>query len=80
MGLGGSNVTFGVNSDVWMISLISKERRNTSSSTQSIIVSKLCKRCEFGPVVLLVVTIYVEVLLESLIHAFGLSITFGVVT
>jgi len=29
---------------------------------------------------LLVVTVYMEVLLESLIRAFGLSITFGVVT
>ena len=43
-GLGGSNITFGVNSDVRMISLISEERRNTGSSTQSIIVSKLHER------------------------------------
>ena len=41
---GGSNIAFGVNSDVWMISLISKERRNTSSCAQSIIVGKLCER------------------------------------
>jgi len=44
MGLGGSNITFGMNSDIQMISLISKEWENTSSSTQSIIVGKLCKR------------------------------------
>ena len=44
MGLGGSNIVFGVNSDVWMISLISEEWRNTSSSTQSIIVGKLYKK------------------------------------
>jgi len=62
-----------------MISLISEEWGNTSSSTRNIIVGKLCKRQEFGPVVLLVVTIYMEVLLEGLIHAFNLSITFGVV-
>ena len=35
---------FEVNSDVWMISLISKEWENTGSNTQSIIVGKLCKR------------------------------------
>ena len=35
---------FGVNSDVWVISLISKEWGNTGSSTQSIIIGKLCKR------------------------------------
>ena len=35
---------FGVNSDVQMISLISKERRNTGSSTWSIIVGKLYEK------------------------------------
>jgi len=70
---------FRVNSNVWMIFLISKEWGNTGSSTQSIIVGKLYKRWEFRPVVLLVVTIYTEVLLESLICVFSLSITFGVV-
>ena len=79
MGLGESNIMFRVNSDVWMISLISKEWGNTGSSTWSIIVGKLYKREEFEPVVLLVVTIYMEVLLESLICIFGLSITFRIV-
>jgi len=41
---------------------------------------KLCKRWEFGPVVLLVITIYMEVLLEGLIYVFGLPITVGVIT
>jgi len=44
MGSGGSNIAFGVNSDIWMISLISEEWENTSSSTQSIIVGKLHER------------------------------------
>jgi len=44
VGLGGSNIMFRVNSDVRMISIISKEWRNTSSSTQSIIVDKLYKK------------------------------------
>ena len=44
MGLGGSNIAFRVNSDVWMISLISKGWGNTGSSTQSIIIGKLHKR------------------------------------
>jgi len=39
-----SNIVFGVNSDVWMIFLISKERKNTGSSTQSIIIGKLHKK------------------------------------
>ena len=44
VGLEESNIMFRVNSDVRMISLISKERRNTSSSTWSIIVGKLHER------------------------------------
>jgi len=71
---------FRMNSDVQIISLISKEWRNTGNSTWSIIVGKLHKRQEFRPVILLVVTIYMEVLLESLIHVFSLSITFKVIT
>ena len=35
---------FRVNSNVWMIFLISKEWGNTGSSTQSIIVGKLHER------------------------------------
>ena len=68
-----------MNSDIQVIFLIGEEWRNTSSSTKSIIVGKLYKRQKFRPVILLVITIYTEVLLESLIHAFGLSITFGMV-
>jgi len=44
VGLGGSNIMFGVNINVWMISLISEEWRTTGSSTQSIIVGKLRER------------------------------------
>jgi len=41
MGSEGSNIAFGMNNDVRMISLISKEWENTSSSARSIIVGKL---------------------------------------
>jgi len=44
MGSEGSNIMFRMNGDVWMIFLIHEEQRNTSSSTQSIVVRKLCKR------------------------------------
>ena len=71
---------FRVNSNVWIISFISEEWRNTSSSTQSIIVGKLHKRQEFGPVILLIITIYTKILLEGLVHTFSFSITFGIVS
>jgi len=74
-----SNIAFRVNRDVWMITLISKEWRNTSSNTRNTIVRELYKQQEFGPVVLLVITIYMEVLLEDLVHVFSLFITFRVI-
>ena len=70
---------FRVNSNVWMISLIGKKWRNTSSSTQSIIIGKLYERQKFRPVILLVITIYTKVLLKGLVCVFGWSITFGMV-
>jgi len=44
MGSEGSNIVFRMNSDVWMIFLISEEWRNTGSNTWSIIVGKLYKK------------------------------------
>jgi len=63
-----------------MIFLISNEWRDTSSNTKSIVVRKICKQQEFRPVFLLVITIYTEILLKCLVHIFGLSITFGIIT
>jgi len=64
-----------------MITLIRKKWRNISSSTRNIIIRELCKCQEFRLVILLVITIYIEVLVlfESLISVFGLFITFGIV-
>ena len=44
MGSEGSNIMFRMNGDVWMIFLIHEEQKNTSSSTQSIVVRELCKK------------------------------------
>jgi len=54
-----------------MITLISKEWKNFSSSTKSIIIRKLFKKQEFRLVVLLIVTIYRDIVLE-----FGLCVLF----
>ena len=45
-----------------------------------VIVSKLCEREEFGPVVLLVVTVDVEVLLEGLVGMLCLPIPLRVIS
>ena len=55
---------FGVYCDIWVVSLI----------------SEFCKREELIPVVLLIVAVDSEILFESLIGAFSLTVSFGMVT
>src|SRR5882724_5374556 len=69
-----------MNSEVQTITLVGKEGCDASSGTWSIVVSKLSQWKEFGPIILLVVAIDSEVLFQSLISLFGLSITFGVIS
>ena len=57
-----------------MIPLIDKKERDTCSCTQSVVVGKLHKRQEISLVVMLVVTIYMEVLFQSLITPLTLAI------
>jgi len=73
-------VAFWIHRDVWIITFVSKERGNTSSGTQSIIVSKFCQREEFGPIVLLTIATDSNVLFQDLICLFSLSVGFGVIT
>jgi len=63
-----------------MIALISKEQKDTGGSTKNIIVEKLHKQQKFRLVVLLVVTIYMKILFESLVCIFSLFIIFRVVS
>lgn len=65
--------------DVRMITLVGVEWRDSGSSVRSVVVSELCKRKQVGPIVLLVVAIYADVLLQGLVSALGLSVAFGVV-
>jgi len=63
-----------------MIPLVGEEGGNSSSSTGGIVVGELCKQKEVKPVVLLVISVDLEVLLECLVCAFGLSITLRMVS
>ena len=65
--------------DVRMISFIGKERRYSRGGTRSIVVCELHKWKKFGPIVLLIIAVYVEVLFQCLVGAFGLSIAFWVI-
>ena len=63
-----------------MVAFVGKERRDTSGSARSIVISEFCKWEEVSPVVLLVVAIDAEVLFQSLVSTLGLTITFRMVT
>jgi hypothetical protein len=62
-----------------VVTFVGKERGNSSSSARSIVVSEFRKRKESEPIVLLVIAEYSEVLFQSLIDTFCLSITFGMI-
>ena len=49
--------------DVRMVTLVRKEQRESSRSVRSIVISKLGKQKQVGPVVLLVIAIEADVLL-----------------
>jgi hypothetical protein len=68
-----------MDSDVRVVPFVGKERGGTSRCAQSIVVSKFSEGKEQRPVVLLVVAKYSEVLLESLIELFSLSVSFQMV-
>ena len=66
--------------DAGMVSFIGEKWRDSSGGIRSIIISKFCDGEQIRPIVLLVVAVYLEVLLQGLIHSFGLSITFRMIT
>ena len=80
MSASGGEGVFGVNGDVRMVALVGEEWRDTRSIAWGVVVGKLRERQEFGPVVLLIVAVNSEVLLESLVSTFRLSVGFWVVS
>ena len=63
-----------------MVSFVSKERGDSRSSIRGIVIGEFGDGKQIRPIVLLVVAIYSEVLFQGLIHLFGLSVAFGVIT
>src|ERR1700691_5703759 len=63
-----------------MISFVGKERGYSCCSTQSIVVCELHKCKKFGPIVLLIIAVYAEVLFQCLVSAFCLSVSFWVIS
>ena len=75
-----SEVTLRAKSNVQMIALVGIERCNTGSSTWHIVVCKLSEWEQAKSIVLLVVSVDSDVLFQSLISSFSLSITFRMIT
>jgi hypothetical protein len=62
-----------------VITLVRKEQRHVGRCVRSVIERKLPKREKLSPVILVIRTIHADVLLEGLVHAFSLTVGFGVV-
>lgn len=75
-----SKIALGVDCDVQMIALISKEGRDASRSVRRVVVGKFGKGQKLRPVVLLVVAVHPKILFERLIDSFSLAVTFGMIT
>ena len=69
-----------MNREVWVVSLVSKERGHTSSLARCVVVGELSQRKQLRPVVLLVVAVGVEVLFEDLIDLLDLTIPFRMIS
>ena len=78
-GLCRGKILLGVYRDIRVISLVSKEQRYFHGCTQSVIVSEFHEWKKSTPIVLLVVAVYVEILFQSLVGAFSLSVAFWVI-
>src|ERR1700730_3032968 len=62
-----------------MITLVHKEWGNPRSGARSIVVGKFRQGQEFGPVVLLVIAVTMEVLFQCLVSLFFLSVALWVI-
>ena len=69
-----------MNSNVQVVALIGIEGCNTSGCTCCVIVCELSEWEQAEPIVLLVIAVDSDVLFQSLISSFGLSITFRMIT
>jgi hypothetical protein len=76
----GGEVSFGMRGEVWVVTFVGIERWNSGGGGRRIVVSEFRYQKKAGPVAMLVVAIYVEVLFQGLVSMFCLAIAFGVVT
>jgi len=76
---GGTEAQVGVDCDVGVVAFVGEEGGDTSGCARGVVKSELRKWEEFGPIVLLVVTVDSEILFKSLVRPLGLTISFWVI-
>src|SRR6266571_1578355 len=74
-----SQVSLQMDGEVGVVAFVGKEGGDACGGIRSIIVCELRKRQELGPIVLLIVGIYPQILLKRLVHSLGLSVSFRVI-
>lgn len=79
-GSSGRDVTIGVNGDGGVVAFVGIEGRDTGGGVRSVVVRELRERKKRTPVILLEVNVSPEVLFQSLIDSFSLSVSFRVIT
>jgi len=80
LSVGKTEAQVGVDCDVGVVAFVGEEGGDTSGCARGVVKRELHKWEEFGPIVLLVVTVDSEVLFESLVRPLGLTISFWVIT
>ena len=74
-----SQVSLQMDGEVGVVAFVGEEGGDAHGSIRSIIVCELRKWQELGPIVLLIVRVYLQILLKHLVHLLSLSISFQVV-
>ena len=72
----GSEISLGVNSKIRVVTFVGKEWRNSGSDVRSIVVCEFCQGKQVRPIILLVIAVHLEILFESLVNTFGLTVAF----
>jgi len=80
LSMGRTEAQVRVDCDVGVVAFVGEEGGDTSGCARGVVKCELRKWKEFGPIVLLVVTVDLEVLFKSLVHPLGLTISFWVIT
>ena len=79
LSMGRTEAQVGVDCDVGVVAFVGEEGGDTCCCARGVVKCELREWEEFGPIVLLVVTVDLEILLECLVRLLSLTISFWVI-